>query len=191
MRPRRNSAFSFVSFIDILFSFLGVVIFIIGLQALLVSAGEGRDTDSFARTHTRRTIFSARKQRRDEAASPQWLHPILLLLQNNRIIVRYEHTLEFADNQALFAFLEHVAKTNCVYGAQNKPVRYSLILGISAREYSRAKEIIYFLYSLDKRMRAAYPGHYYPLHAAKIPIMSENIRLFEQLWQETEIPARD
>lgn len=178
------------SFIDILFSTIGTIIFIIAINLLFLASYQGLKSDSHTQLdqiEKTSSIFTPRRIQYDVYGSPIWLNPILIILDNEQPSARYKQLRKFDDFSRLNQFIREIAELNCIYKGRGIKKRYSFIIGLKSDTYKIADDLSQYIYLLEADLQDKYGEDFYPLNVSKIPIGEDEIEIMDKIWEETEI----
>ncbi len=178
------------SFIDILFSTIGTIIFIIAVNMLFIASYQGLKSDSNVMIdHIEKTssIFTPRRIQYDIYGSPLWLNPVFLLLGADKSSAVYKETVKFDDINDIKNFIREIYELNCIYKRQGRKKRYSIIIGITSDTYKLADELSQYIYMSETELKKQYGDDFYPLNISKIPAIEDELPRIDNIWEETEI----
>ncbi len=178
------------SFIDILFSTIGTIIFLIAVNILFIASFEGLMADSDSQLEEiekSSAIFTPRRIQYGIYGSPQWLNPVLIIPGMEKSSAVYKKTLYFENNQQLKDFIKLISEQNCINKGRGMKKRYSLIMGIGPQSYSIADDLSQFMLEMETDLKTRYKKDFYPMNIAKIPLNREQKTDMESVWEETDI----
>lgn len=190
-RNRENGPVSArFSFIDILFSTIGTIIFIIAINLIFLAsyAGLMSDADSqMDQIEKTSSIFTPRRERYDIYGSPVWLNPVLIILDNDQPVAKSSSVETFRDFEGLKDFTRNLLKLNYIYSTRGIRKRYSLIVGLQYGTYEMADEFFNYINIMEMGLEEKYEDHFVPVNISKIPIIMEELDKLDKIWEETEI----
>lgn len=178
------------SFIDILFSTIGTIIFIIAVNIIFIASYQGLRSESDSQLEEiekTSSIFTPRRVQYDIYGSPIWLNPILILLDKESLTAHHRGIDHFENINELKEYMKKISITNCILNSRRDRRRYSFILGLLEDSYKLSEDLSIYALNIENYLRDEYPDSFYPVNISKIPIIKEDMDIIEKIWEETRI----
>lgn len=150
--------FQLFSLIDVLFSTLGIMIFIAMIN-LVIAADK----------HT------VHKLEHGQNGSIYWMEPVLIVLGKDKAVVYYENQKLDLSVDSLPAILRRIATLNCERKMDWQPVRNSIVFGIREDGYDAFLEMRDNIRLMNDELRDEYGEFFFALRFGKEPVSGEDL----------------
>lgn len=177
-RVKSNGGFSFFSFLDILFSTMGILVLISSVNFLLVQF----EINSPARPIYTKDDIEEILTKQDLLGNFYWLQPIYLTVSKDQYILYRDNKKEvIKDQDQMEKILYQIAEENCRKKEQSKSGRSVIVFGIYQSGYLYYNSLSLAIDEINSELKNKYGRFFFPLQEGK-ELLSAN--QLPTLWQK-------
>jgi len=163
-RVKSSGGFSFFSFLDILFSTMGILVLISSVNFLLVQF----EINSPARPIYTREEIQEILTKQDLLGSFYWLQPIYLTVSKDQYVLYRDNKKQvIRDQDQMEKILYKIAEENCQNKEQNRTGRTVIVFGIYQSGYLYYNSLSLAIDEINGELKNKYGRFFFPLQEGK------------------------
>jgi len=171
---RKQGLLEYISFLDILFSTMGMLILISSINFFLIESNLNSLNDTI---YSRNEILEIKEQKR-ELGDLYWLKPIYVAIFNDKFII-YDKSLNrkrnFYTQDDVLSYIREISVKNCINKRENREDRFSILFLITKEGYIRYNSLSIAIELINEDNIKKYNENYFPLKEGKSLILERDI----------------
>lgn len=192
MRRKRSVQINFFSFLDILFSTMGILIFLTFISFLIssfeqISAENNQEKDIIFTFQSDNVFTKSHKKLEhiDKKGNPYWFYPIFASIKEDEYLFLFKGKKRIiTDESELKTFVKSIGEKNCIRTKEGIPERFSFVFGIYEDGYSEFNKILNTIFITNAELKEEFKDNFFKLTYGKEALVDNELpEHWKKLWE--------